>query len=241
MRINLTQNYPIVDIQDNLVFANNGNLVLCYKADLPEVYSLSETDFEDLHGSWFQALKSLPAGTVIHKQDVYQKLAYSAERLPNTTFLEKATHQHFKGREYISHQTYLFFVWPKNRGLNKSKYVNPFRGIPKAIPEKMTVAVESFTASVRDAIGFLNNSYKLDFTPLKESEILLMTDTYFNGFNQDFDTDIVLNKDHGQIGNHYFDVLAVNNELCFGESVSSSKTNDAFTSDDFVNRPRWPF
>ena len=39
MRINLTQNYPIVDIQDNLVFANNGNLVLCYKADLPEVYS----------------------------------------------------------------------------------------------------------------------------------------------------------------------------------------------------------
>ena len=104
MRINLTQNSPIVDIQDNLVFANNGNLVLCYKADLPEVYSLSETDFEDLHGSWFQALKSLPAGTVIHKQDVYQKLAYSAERLPNTTFLEKATHQHFKGREYISHQ-----------------------------------------------------------------------------------------------------------------------------------------
>ncbi|MFC4094857.1 TraG family conjugative transposon ATPase [Euzebyella saccharophila] len=234
MRINLNQNYPIVDIQDNLVFANNGNLVLCYKAELPEVYSLSETDFEDLHGSWFQALKSLPAGTVIHKQDIYQKLHYSAERLPNTTFLEKATHQHFKGREYISHQSHLFFVWPKNKGLNKSKYLNPFKGIPKAIPGKMTEAVESFTAAVQDAIGFLNNSYKLDFTPLKESEILLMTDTYFNGFNQGFDTDIVLNKNLAQIGNHYFDVLAVNNELCFGDTVSSSKTNDAFTSDDFV-------
>tara|TARA_R110000868_G_scaffold32133_1_gene117125 strand:- start:19 stop:2445 length:2427 start_codon:yes stop_codon:yes gene_type:complete len=234
MRINLTQNYPIVDIQDNMVFANNGNLVLCYKAELPEVYSLSETDFEDLHGSWFQALKSLPPGTIIHKQDVYQKLCYSAERLPNTTFLEKTTHQHFKGREYIAHQSYLFFVWPKNKGFNKSKYVNPFKEIPKAIPEKMAEAVESFTAAVRDAIGFLNNSYKLDFTPLKESEILLMTDTYFNGFNQGFDTDIVLNKDHVQIGNHYFDVLAVNNELCFGDTVSSSKTNDAFTSDDFV-------
>ncbi|WP_424001313.1 TraG family conjugative transposon ATPase [Maribacter sp. IgM3_T14_3] len=234
MRINLTQHYPIVDIQENLVFANNGNLVLCYKADLPEVYSLSSMDFEDLHGSWFQALKSLPAGMVIHKQDVFQKLKYSAERLPNTTFLEKATHQHFKGREYISHQSYLFFVWPKNKGLNKSKYVNPFRGVPKGIPEKMTEAVESFMASVRDAVGFLNNSYKLDFTPIFEGEILSLTDTYFNGFNEGFDTDIVLNNHHAQIGNHYFDVLAVNNELCFGDAVSSSKTNDAFTSDAFI-------
>jgi conjugation system TraG family ATPase len=234
MRINLTQHYPIVDIQENLVFANNGNLVLCYKADLPEVYSLSSNDFEDLHGSWFQALKSLPAGTVIHKQDIFQKLEYSADRLPNTTFLEKATHQHFKGREYISHQSYLFFVWPKNKGLNKSKYVNPFKGVSKAIPQTMADSAESFMASVRDAVGFLNNSYKFDFTSLSEKEILSLTDTYFNGFNQGFDTDIVLNKDHAQIGNHYFDVLAVNNELCFGDTVSSSKTNDAFTSDDFI-------
>ena len=234
MRINLTQHYPIVDIQENLVFANNGNLVLCYKADLPEVYSLSSTDFEDLHGSWFQALKSLPAGTVIHKQDIYQKLEYSAARLPNTTFLEKATYQHFKGREYISHQSYLFFIWTKNKGLNKAKYVNPFKGVSKAIPEKMTDDMESFMSSVRDAVGFLNNSYKLDFTPITEGEILSLTDTYFNGFNQEFDTDIVLNRDHVQIGNHYFDVLAVNNELCFGDTVSSSKTNDAFTSDDFI-------
>lgn len=234
MRINLTQHYPIVDIQENLVFANNGNLVLCYKADLPEVYSLSSTDFQDLHGSWFQALKSLPTGTVIHKQDIFQKLEYSAERLPNSTFLEKATHQHFKGREYISHQSYLFFVWPKNKGLNKSKYVNPFKDVSKAVPAKMTDDVESFMTSVRDAVGFLNNSYKFDFTPVLESEILSLTDTYFNGFNQGFDTDIILNKDHAQIGNHYFDVLAVNNELCFGDTVSSSKTNDAFTSDDFI-------
>ncbi|MFD0797179.1 TraG family conjugative transposon ATPase [Maribacter chungangensis] len=236
MRINLTQHYPIVDIQDNMVYANNGNIVLCYKADLPEVYSLSEKDFEDLHGSWFQALKSLPAGTVIHKQDSFQKIAYSAEQLPNSTFLEKATHAHFKGREHISHESYLFFSWPKNKGLNQSKYVNPFKGVPKALPEKMTDAVESFIASVRDAVGFLNNSYKLDFTPLVRREILALTDNFFNGFNQGFDTDIVLNKDHAQIGEHFFDVLAVNNELCFGDTVGSSKTNDAFTSDDFIFR-----
>ena len=50
MRINFTQHYPIADIQDHMVYANNGNVMFCYKADLPEVYSLSEKDFEDLHG-----------------------------------------------------------------------------------------------------------------------------------------------------------------------------------------------
>ena len=234
MRINLTQHYPIADIQGNTVFANNGNLVLCYRADLPEIYSLSEKDFEDLHGSWFQALKSLPAGTVVHKQDVYRKVPYAAEQLPNSTFLEKATHAHFKGREYISHDSYLFFIWPRNKGLNKAKYVNPFKKVSNAVPAELNDILNGFVAAVRDSVGFLNNGQKMDFVPMNQPEILSLTDNFFNGFNEGFDTDIVLNKDHAQIGDHFFDVLAVNNETCFGESVHSSKTDDAFTSDDFV-------
>ena len=234
MRTNLTQHYPIADIQDNMIFASNGNLVLCYQADLPEIYSLSEKDFEDLHGSWFQSMKSLPAGTVIHKQDVFQKLNYSAGQLPDSTFLEKATHDHFKNREHIAHESYLFFIWPKNKGLNKAKYVNPFKKVSKTVPHEMNDTLNSFVNSVRDSVGFLNNSYKLDFSPMGQQQILLLTDNFFNGFNKGFDTDIVLNKDHAQIGDNYFDVLAVNNELCFGDNVLSSKTNDAFTSDDFV-------
>jgi len=234
MRINLTQQYPIMDIQENLIFATNGNLVVCYKADLPEIHSLSEKDFEDLHGSWFQALKSLPVGTVIHKQDVYRKLPYSAGQLPNATFLEKATLAHFKDREYIAHESYLFFIWPKNKGLNKAKYVNPFKTVPKTLPEGLDESLTGFVGTVKDSIGFLNNSYKMDFAPMNQVQILSMTDTFFNGFNEGFDTDIVLNRDHAQIGDHFFNVLAINNETCFGETVHSSKTDDGFTSDDFV-------
>ncbi|MDT7828372.1 TraG family conjugative transposon ATPase [Pricia sp. S334] len=234
MRIDLTQHYPIADIQENIIFANNGNLILCYRADLPEIHSLSEKDFEDLHGSWFQALKSLPAGTVVHKQDIYQKLPYTAEQLPNSTFLEKATHSHFKGRRFISHGSHLFFIWPKSKGMNRAKYVNPFKRISTKVPEELNETLRSFVGAVKDSIGFLNNSQKMDFVPLNQLEILNHTDTFFNGFNEGFDTDIVLNKDHAQIGSHFFDVLAVNNEMCFGEKVHSSKTDDVFTSDDFV-------
>jgi len=233
-KINLSAYQPIADIQDHTVFANNGNVVLCYEGILPEIYSLSEKDFEDMHGAWFQALKSLPVGTVVHKQDIYLKKSYSSEQLPNTTFLEKATYEHFKGRAHIEHKCYLFFILTKNKALNNPKYVNPFRKVFKGIVQELDDNIQSFANSVNDSISFINNSRRVSFRPLKEKEIVGLTETYFNGFNEGLDTDILLDKKSVTIGENHFDALAINSELCFGESVQSSKTNEKFTSDDFV-------
>lgn len=232
--INLSEYHPILDIQDHMFFANNGNVVMCYRCELPEVYSLSETDFEELHGTWFQAFKSLPTGTVIHKQDVYTKSKYGADQLPNESFLQKATYTYFKGRDYLEHQSYLFFTLPHNKALNASKFTNPFRKTETGIYRKMEHHLEAFITAVNDAVSFVNNSRRMYLKPLDQSEIIGITNAYFNGFNAGFDTDIQLKKDTIAIGENHFDVLAVNSELCFGDVVQSSKTNDRFTSDDFV-------
>ena len=233
-KINLSAYHPILSIEQHIVFANNGNVVLCYKGNLPEIYSLSESDFEELHGSWFQAFKSLPTNTVIHKQDIYQKASYTADNIPNESFLEHATHDYFKGRNHLKHSCYLFFILPFNKALNASKFTNPFRKVEKGIHKKMDHSVQEFITSVNDAISFINNSRKVSFTSLNENQIIGITDAYFNGFNEGFDTDIQLKKTNIEIGENHFDVLAVNSELCFGDVVQSSKTNDKFTSDDFV-------
>ncbi|MDT0691392.1 TraG family conjugative transposon ATPase [Salegentibacter sp. F188] len=233
-KINLSAYQPITDIQDNIVFANNGNVVLCYKGNLPEIYSLSEKDFEDMHGAWFQALKSLPIGTVVHKQDIYLKKSYTSEQLPNSTFLEKATHEHFKGRGHIEHSCYLFLILTKNKALNNPKYVNPFRKVSKGIVQELDDNIKRFANSVSDSVSFINNSRKMEFISLKAEEIQQLTNSYFNGFNEGYDTDILLDKKSVNIGENHFDALAINSELCFGESVQSSKTNEKFTSDDFV-------
>ncbi|MDN3664076.1 TraG family conjugative transposon ATPase [Algibacter miyuki] len=233
-KINLQSYYPIIDIQENVVFANNGNVILCYKGSLPEIYSLSEKDFEDIHGAWFQAIKSLPTGCVVHKQDIYLKKTYTSEELPNNTFLEQATHKHFKGREYMEHQCYLFFILTKSNALNNSKFVNPFKKVSKKIVKDIDDHINTFMAAVTDSVSFINNSRKMEFLPMQEKTIHELTNNYFNGFNIDLDTDILLAKTNVNIGEHYFDTLAVNSELCFGESVQTSKTNERFTSDDFV-------
>lgn len=233
-KINLSAYHPILDIQDHIVFANNGNVLLGYQVANPEIYSLAEKDLEDIHGSWFQAFKSLPVATVIHKQDIYQKAEYLAEELPNNSFLQRATHDYFKGREFIKHSSYLFFILPQNKALNASKFTNPFRKVEKGIHKQMDHNVQEFIASVNDAVSFVNNSRKVSLMPLGIDKILSLTNAYFNGFNEGFDTDIQLKKSNIEIGDHHFDVLAINSELCYGNVVQSSKTNDKFTSDDFV-------
>ncbi|MCX2838418.1 TraG family conjugative transposon ATPase [Salinimicrobium sp. CDJ15-81-2] len=233
-KINLSDFTPIIDIQDNIIFANNGNVVLCYEGMLPEIYSLSEKDFKDIHGVWFQALKSLPNGSVVHKQDIYLKKSYSAELLPNTTFLEKATHEHFKGREYMEHRCYLFFILTKNKALNNPKYVNPFRKVSKGMCQELDDNLKSFISSVSDSVSFINNSRRMSFLPLGAVEIQALTNSFFNGFSEGFDTDMLLNKSNIQVGDNYFDALAINSERCFGETVQSSKVNERFTSDEFI-------
>ncbi|UZH55849.1 TraG family conjugative transposon ATPase [Salinimicrobium tongyeongense] len=233
-KINLSEFTSIINIQDNIIFANNGNVVLCYEGMLPEIYSLSEKDLEDIHGVWFQALKSLPTGSVVHKQDIYLKKSYAADQLPNTTFLEKATHEHFKGREYMEHRCYLFFILTKNKALNNRKYVNPFRKVSKGTWQELDDNLNSFISSVSDSVSFINNSRKMSFVPLGEVEIQALTNSFFNGFQEGFDTDILLNKSNIQVGDNFFDALAINSERCFGETVQSSKVNERFTSDDFV-------
>ncbi|QYA26719.1 TraG family conjugative transposon ATPase [Gramella sp. MT6] len=231
--LKLSAYHPISDIQENIIFSTNGNVVACYEVILPEIYSLSEKDFEDLHNIWFQAIKSLPAGTVIHKQDIYLKKSYSSERLPKSTYLAEATHTYFKRRNYIDHSSYLFFISSRNKALNNPKFVNPFRQIQKAVISELDENVKAFLNSVRDAVSFINNSRKINLIPAQEGMIQNLTNAYFNGFNEGFDTDILLDKEQFNIGKNYFDVLAVNSELCFGENVQTSKTNDRFTSDDF--------
>lgn len=232
-KINISKYHPITDIKDNLIFANNGNVVACYRVELPEIYSLSEKDFEDMHSNWFQAMKSLPVGTVVHKQDIYFKKSFTSEYLPNNTFLSKSTHDYFKGREHMEHHCYLFFTLTKNKQLNNPKYVNPFRKVDAKVPEVLRENLQRFKVAVNDSVSFINNGRKVILAPLGKKEIMDITNAYFNGFNEDFDTAMELGKKDIQIGEHHFDVLAVNSENCFGEKVQTSKINERFTSDDF--------
>ena len=133
----------------------------------------------------------------------------------------------------MEHHCYLFFTLTKNKQLNNPKYVNPFRKVDAKVPEVLQENLQRFKVAVNDSVSFINNGRKVILAPLGKKEIMDITNAYFNGFNEYFDTAMELEKKDIQIGEHHFDVLAVNMENCFGEKVQTSKINERFTSDDF--------
>ena len=232
-KLNLSTHFPILDSQGHLVYAANGNLLLGYRVTLPEVYTLGEADFETLHRLWFRAFKELPSGIIVHKQDLYRKAQYTAEALGQKTFLQKATHRYFKGRNYLQHQSFLFFSWPANANLKMMRYKNPFIRIRKDLPKEMDHKAKTFTAAVADAVAYLCSSGKVQLSPLQQEAFPEMTCAYFNGYNEGFDTDFQLEKQGLTAGAHYFDVLALNNEACFGANVQTSRIDPHYSGEDF--------
>ncbi len=118
--------------------------------------------------------------------------------------------------------------------MNTNAYINPFNKVKSIDIQRLDERLIQFKKTVKEAVSTLNTNRKLSFNPLCSDEIHELTRSYFNGFNTDMDTDMILDQKQTQIGNQYFDVLAINSELCFDDAVQTSKKNEHFTSDDFV-------
>ncbi len=230
--INIHEKNPIADIQEHVVFAANGNVIFCYSIDYPEIFSLSEKYFDEIHTTWTQALKNLPSGTVVHKQDIFLKEKYTAQALSESSFLSKATHDYFKGREYINHSGYLFITYTQNKALNNPKLVNPFTKFQANTVTALDNNLKEFSTHVDDVANYINNSRIFKVHPLDKDTISRLSFFYMNGFQDDVLTDTVLEKDI-TIGDDYFEFLTVQHEMDFLGDVASCSVDKKFSTDDF--------
>ena len=231
--MNLYKYPPIASSLGNAVFLANGNFCLAYQVVLPEVYSLAEADFDQLHTCWFQAIKGLPVGTIIHKQDVYLKKAYTAEDLPKDSFLQKATHRYFKGRQYLNHQCLLFFSLPKNNKLAKSAYINPFAKLSKNKLDQSNKEWKVFERQVNDVVGYLNQTAKIQVIKMTSPAVAKFSRDFWNGFIDDHDTDIQVSSNDLRMGNQYVQTMVLQHESCFQDELKTSRPHAEFTADDF--------
>lgn len=102
--------YPIMDIEHDAIISNMGDITFAYQLELPEIFTLSDSDYETLHQHWIRAIKLLPKHSVIHKQDWFVEAKYSPERNPHDRYLVRKSHDYFCGRKYLDHSSYLFLT-----------------------------------------------------------------------------------------------------------------------------------
>lgn len=120
---------PIYTVENDCMLSTAGDITIAYKVELPEIFTLSERDYEAFHHAWIRAIKLLPKHSVFHKQDWFFLESFKPD-FPKThgNFLLKASEQHFKERPYLEHECFIFLTKkPAQRKLSSSAYCNILR------------------------------------------------------------------------------------------------------------------
>lgn len=69
MEKHLDDLFPIMGIEHDCVLSKQGDITIAYEVELPEIFTLSDQEYEALHQAWVKAVKVLPKSSVFHKQD----------------------------------------------------------------------------------------------------------------------------------------------------------------------------
>ena len=98
------------------------DITVGFRLHLPEIFTLSADDYRSLHSVLVKAIKILPIGTVIHKQDWFIEEKYQANyEQGDDSFLTQSFQRHFVERPFLNHYCYLYISkLPKFRQRQKS-------------------------------------------------------------------------------------------------------------------------
>lgn len=143
--------FPIAEIAHNCMVSKQGDITIGYKVELPEIFCLSNSEYEAFHQAWIKAIKLLPNYSVIHKQDWFTDKKYTAEfEKQDDSFLSRSSERFFNERPYLNHKCYLYFTRkPASRKPASSMFSNLLR--PTIVPGQ-TLSTE-FLQEFLDACG----------------------------------------------------------------------------------------
>ena len=112
--INIEDKLPIAGVEDGIIVSQKLDLTVGFKVSLPEIFTLSTSNYNDINESWVQAIKHLPNGAVVTKQDWFITDSYDATvgEDEEMNLLESSSRLHFHERPFLNHVCYLFITLP---------------------------------------------------------------------------------------------------------------------------------
>lgn len=138
MGIEIKKILPLSKVEKGTILSANGDITIAYEVVLPEIFTLSNRDYETYHQAWVKAIRILPQGSIFHKQDWFTESRFKADFERNgKSFLSRSSECFFNEREYLEHRCYIFLTQkPKDRKLGSSAYSNILR---KSIIPQQTI------------------------------------------------------------------------------------------------------
>ena len=164
---------PIYKIEHSCILSRQGDVTVGFKVHLPEIFTLSDREYESYHQAWVKAIKLLPTGTVFHKQDWFTKGSFKAHfEGAGDSFLSRSSERFFNERECLDHSCYIFLTRkPMGRKPSSSALSNVLR---KSIaPAQLTnkIFIEEFFDSVGQFKRVMEDSGFVALQRLKDDEL----------------------------------------------------------------------
>lgn len=126
---------PILGVEHDCLLSKQGDITVVYKVELPEIFTLSNHDYEAFHQTLVKAIKVLPKHCVLHKQDWFIDKKYKAEPKEEDSFLGRSSDRFFLDRPFLEHTCYILLTKkPGNRKVSSSLFNNLTR--PTLVPEQ---------------------------------------------------------------------------------------------------------
>ena len=129
MQKNLKEILPILGVEHDCILSKQGDVTIAYEVTLPELFTLSDQEYEAFHQALIKAINILPRYTVFHKQDWFTETKYSADfTKDDKSFLTRSSERFFNERPYLDHQCYIMLTKkPANRKTGSSLFSNLLR------------------------------------------------------------------------------------------------------------------
>lgn len=164
---------PIMDVEHDCILSKQGDITIVFKAELPEIFTLSDQEYEAFHQAWVKALKLLPKFSVFHKQDWFLDSRYKPDfTREDTSFLSRSSERFFNERPYLAHSCYIMLTKkPAGRKTASSIFSNLFRR--SMVPEETLKPglLQDFLDSAGQFKRILEDSGFVKLTRLKENEL----------------------------------------------------------------------
>ncbi|SHH15976.1 TraG family conjugative transposon ATPase [Flavobacterium johnsoniae] len=111
MEKKMEQLLPIMAVEHNCILSKQGDVTVVFKAELPEIFTMSDQEYEAFHQSWIKAIKVLPKFSVFHKQDWFLESAYKADfKSEDSSFLTRSSERFFNERPFLDHSCYIMLT-----------------------------------------------------------------------------------------------------------------------------------
>lgn len=126
---NLFDMLPIYGVEHNAILSKMGDITVAFKVELPELFTMSNDEYEAFHHAWIKAIKVLPVNAILHKQDWFTEAKYKAEFIKeDNSFLSRSSERFFNERPYSDHQCYILLTKkPANRKQSSSVFSSLLR------------------------------------------------------------------------------------------------------------------